>query len=206
MVETGLTPVFKKVTEYLSKEEAVKMEGQIEKQYKNNGWRVLNVAKTGALGSSILKWTFDEVQKEALKYDRLIDFQKKSSGAYGSALRNGWVDDITKHMVKKKNKYTYGEVKNVALLYHTLKDFREKNNGAYQAAKLNGWFDDVTSHMIKGPKKGSKWDDYDKVRQEALKYQNTTDFKKYSSGAFKSAYRNGWFQDVTKHMKRYVRK
>jgi len=106
MTKTSLIPIFKKVTEYINKEDAVKMEAETEEQYRKNGWKILNTTKTGALGSVIIKWGFDEVQKEALKYDRRMDFQRKSSGAYGSALRNGWVNDVCKHMkryIKKTN-------------------------------------------------------------------------------------------------------
>jgi len=207
MVETGLTPIFKKVTEYLSKEEAVKKEGEIEEQYKNNGWKVLNVAKTGALGSSIIKWTLDEIQKEALKYKTRNEFAKGSPSAYDSARRQGFLDDITKHMtLVKRNKYTYDELKDITSQYDKLVDFRTNHYGAYQAAKSQGFLDELTSHMYKGNKKGSKWDDYEKVRLEALNYDNWRDFKKYSVGAFKSAGRNKWYDELTKHFRHRVNK
>jgi predicted GIY-YIG superfamily endonuclease len=98
IIETTLIPTFKKVTDYINKEDAVITEGKTLEQYKKNGWKILNRKKTGDLGITTIKWSFDEVQKEALKYDRRVDFQRKSSGAYGSALRNGWINDVCKHM------------------------------------------------------------------------------------------------------------
>jgi predicted GIY-YIG superfamily endonuclease len=152
--ETGLTPIFKKHTDYISKEDAIKMEGEIEDQYRQNGWKILNIAKTGALGSSILKWTFDELQKEALKFKTRGEFSNQSPSAYSSAQRQGLLDDITKHMtLLKKYKYTYDQLKDVANKYTSLRDFREYDDGAYQSAKAQGWFDELTSHMSKGKPK-----------------------------------------------------
>jgi predicted GIY-YIG superfamily endonuclease len=152
--ETGLTPIFKKHTDYISKEDAIKMEGEIEDQYRQNGWKILNIAKTGALGSSILKWTFDELQKEALKFKTRSEFSDQSPSAYSSAQRQGLLDDITKHMtLLKKYKYTYDQLRDVANKYTSLRDFREYDDGAYQSAKAQGWFDELTSHMSKGKPK-----------------------------------------------------
>jgi len=150
--KTGLEPIFKETTEYMSRENAIKKEEEIEEQYRKNGWKILNIAKTGALGGSIIKWTFDEVQKEALKYNKLTDFQRKSSGANLAALRNGWVNDVTKHM-KKNNRYTLKQLQDIASKYTSLKDFREKDNGAFQSAISKGLFNELTSHMSKGKPK-----------------------------------------------------
>lgn len=200
ILKTGLKPTFKKHTEYISKEDAMKMEGKIEDYYKKNGWKILNRTKTGALGSSILKWTYEEVQKEALKYKTRSEFETNSGSAYNSARANGWLDDVTKHMTLLKNyKYTYNQLKDITQKYDSLKDFRKNDNGAYQSAKSQGWFNELTSHMSKGGKRGSIWDNFNKVKQEALKYNNSRDFRKYSSGAYKSAFRNGWYNEISKH-------
>lgn len=38
--------------------------------------------------------TFENVQKEAVKYKRKSDFSKGSTSAYQSAVRHGWIDSI----------------------------------------------------------------------------------------------------------------
>ena len=150
IVKTGLTPIFKKVTDYISKEEARKMEGQIEEQYRKDGWNILNIAKTGALGSNIIRWTFDEIQKEALKYNTRVEFQKGSSSAYARAHKQNILDDVTKHMgPPQRKRYTYEQIKDAASKYTYVKDFRENHNGEYNSAKRKGFFNEITSHMIK---------------------------------------------------------
>jgi predicted GIY-YIG superfamily endonuclease len=200
--ETGVRPTFKKHTEYISKEDAIKMEEQIENQYRQNGWKILNIAKTGALGSSILKWTFDEVQKEALKYNSRSEFEKNSGSAYNSARTRGWLDDVTKHMVLlKKYKYTQNELKDIAKKYNKLKDFRDNDYGAYQAAKKygNDFFNEITKHINKS-QKTSVWNDYETVKQEAQKYKTVYSFLKGSRSAYRKAQEYGWLKDITQHM------
>jgi len=43
-------------------------------------------------------WTREKCQEEALKHEHKNDFINGSPGAYGSSRKNGWYDDITKHM------------------------------------------------------------------------------------------------------------
>jgi hypothetical protein len=47
-------------------------------------------------------WTKENVEKEASKYNRRIDFMNKSKGAYLKALEKGWLDDVTKNMIDSK--------------------------------------------------------------------------------------------------------
>ena len=199
---SGLEPIFKEVTDYMSQEDAVKAEELVEKRYKDEGWKILNVSKTGALGSVIVKWNLDTVKDEALKYKTRTEFSKKSPSAYGAAKKNGWYDEVTNHMSKSKTqKRNFDDIKNVALKYKSPEEFREKDYGAYQAARKNGWYQEVTKHM---KRYGSIYDDYEYVKKEALKYNNPADFKKNSLGAYKSAFRNKWYKDLTSHFVKNV--
>ena len=208
-LSTGLKPTMKHLTDYVFMDEAAKKEKEFVEDYKNKGWKILNRAKAGALGSDILKWTFEKVAEEAKKYDTRTAFERGNGSAYGAARVRGWLDDVTKHMkLIKPSKYTPDEMRSIALEFDKLIDFREKKDGVYQAAKKQGdnFFNDITRHMSKGPKKGSIWDDFEKVKNEALKYTNGHDFRKYSSGAYKSAFRNKWYDKVRKHFVRYANK
>lgn len=51
VLETGMIPVIRKVTEYISAKEASKKEGEFVELYKANGWKILNKVKTGGLGA-----------------------------------------------------------------------------------------------------------------------------------------------------------
>lgn len=50
-------------------------------------------------------WTKDKCQIESLKYSTRSEFAKNVKGAYNSALRNGWLEDICNHMLIQGDLY-----------------------------------------------------------------------------------------------------
>lgn len=50
-------------------------------------------------------WTKELCLNESLKCKTRTEFSKKSSGAYKSALKNGWLDEICKHMLEYGSLY-----------------------------------------------------------------------------------------------------
>jgi len=91
-----------------------------------------------------------------------------------------------------------------ALKYDKITDFKHNSVGAYRSSRKNGWFAEATKHMgvyHKPERKSwSYWNDKDRCSEEALKYRTRTEFKRKSQGAWASAHKNGWFDDITKHM------
>jgi predicted GIY-YIG superfamily endonuclease len=88
---------------------------------------------------------------EALKYDRISDFKKKSGGAYNSAKSNGWLIEITNHIIykiKPVGYWSFENCKNEALKYKSRIEFKNNSAGAYGSCKENGWIDSVSGHMI----------------------------------------------------------
>lgn len=96
----NIYPKFKKLTKYHSIELAIELEYMYIEKYKKNNWNVLNIAKSGAIGGSTIKWTFENCQSEALKYKTKRSFQLNSCGAYSAAYRNNWLNIVCNHMKK----------------------------------------------------------------------------------------------------------
>ncbi len=98
----------------------------------------------------------ENMKIEALKYSSRIDFYNLSGGAYSTACKNGWIDEVCEHMGKKRNArdrgyWTLEKVKKTALKYDTRKDFVKYGMGANNAIRINGWnMDDICSHMDRG--------------------------------------------------------
>lgn len=194
----GLKPLRKQLTCYIDVEEAIKAENYYVNKYKSEGWNVLNIAKTGAIGGNIIIWTYDKCREEALKYKNKTEFLKNNSSAYVAAYRNGWLDDICSHMEhleKPKGYWTYERCKEEALKYNTKKDFFKNSVSAYGISIKNGWFKDITSHMIDRPNK--KWT-YEKCKEEASKYNSKSDFFRNNRGAYNASLRNKWINDFFK--------
>lgn len=58
MKKTGLTPLHKPLTDYVPVKEAQRLEGEFVEQYCTEGWKILNVAKTGGAGTICNKTDF----------------------------------------------------------------------------------------------------------------------------------------------------
>lgn len=83
----GLTPA-----------ESREKEDEWLQKYKNEGWKIINTAKTGkssgSLGSYVRKWTIEALKKEASKYKTKAEFEKYSSAAYTTALNKGIINQL----------------------------------------------------------------------------------------------------------------
>ena len=77
-------PKYKILEKDLKSTEAQRQEKYWVEHYKNNGWGMFNIAKTGGLGGG-KKWTKKSLQEEANKYKTIREFRKNNSAAYGAA-------------------------------------------------------------------------------------------------------------------------
>ena len=107
IIKSKLIPEFKILTDYLEKDVASSKEGDILNNYINCGWIALNKVKTGGLGGGRLIWNKNNCMVEAKKYKSRREFSLSNNSAYGSARKNGWLNDCCTHMKLRdyKNKY-----------------------------------------------------------------------------------------------------
>ena len=99
------------MTDYINVEEAILKEEYFVEKYRNDGFLILNKIKTGSVGGynnkHIIYWTKEKCKIESLKYISRYSFQKNSSGAYSSARKNKWLDEICYHMKSKRYSTSY---------------------------------------------------------------------------------------------------
>jgi len=141
--DTGFQPLkCIHLTGTLSIKEAQASEKYYVEEYKNNGYSILNCVKTGAIGSSLNKWTMDKCKKEALKYNNRGEFSVKSANSYNAAVRNGWLDEICSHMIIKRRPngyWTFDKCKESAMTCKNKEEFYKKFGGGFVVAKNKGW-------------------------------------------------------------------
>ena len=133
------------------------------------------------------KWNYDTCLEESRKYKSRNEFQKKCSGAYQAALRNGWLDDCS--FEPKLRSWDKDTCLEEASKYKSRGEFSKKCKCAYIAALRNGWLDDCSFE----PKLRS-WDK-DTCLEEASKYKSRGEFQKKCKCAYLAALRNGWLDD-----------
>lgn len=121
-------PKPKQLTDYIDKDEASKLEGEYLKMYRNNGWKIINIAKTGGLGGKKHRYSKEEITKEyckkvAEKYETPTKFRKSNQTLYKIMENNGWkefvysifdLDKIKKEGYKKAAIANKGKKKNIS--------------------------------------------------------------------------------------------
>ena len=121
-------------------------------KYREEGWNVLNKAKTGKKSGSLgglnaTKWTYNKCYEEAKKYKTLKDFANNSPVVYGKCLKEKWL----KHFdwLERQIRWTVENCLEEAKKYKTLKDFRTNSHQAYYVLLKKGKIDSL-DWLIKG--------------------------------------------------------
>jgi hypothetical protein len=104
-----------------------------------------------------IKWTTDQLQKEACRHKTRKEFEDHNQYAYARACKLGILDKICQHMPKNSHigaippnfKWTERKIRQEALKYNARAKFAERNSGAYCAAWKLGILDKVCRHMGK---------------------------------------------------------
>lgn len=146
IIKTNLIPKIVKLTDYIPVNNAINLEEKYLNKYREDGWQILNMIKTGGIGGKSTIWNLENCEKEALKYNTRNEFRIKSAGAYDAAHKNGWLNNITKHMLvyrKYEGYWTKENCQTEALKYCRRSDFAKKSAGAYDAAHRNNWLNDI---------------------------------------------------------------
>ncbi|MCP4935047.1 MAG: GIY-YIG nuclease family protein [bacterium] len=147
-------------------------------------------------------WTKAAVAKEAKQYRGRTEFKLGSPGAHTAAKKNGWFDEVFRHMVTQQRPRGYWTKKRVAeeaKRYKTRGEFVEKNKSAYVIAHRNGWLEDVCAHMTRERRPHGFWTE-GVIVQEAQKYQSRKEFKQGSSRAYAVALDGAYLDEVCAHM------
>ena len=81
-----------------------------------------------------IKWTYEKLAEEALKYTTKVEFLKGNASAYGIAGRKGFLNEIR----CGKTKYTDEYLKNEALKFNTRGELRNKSRSVHSVAIHRG--------------------------------------------------------------------
>ena len=91
------------------------------------------------------KWNKEACRLEALKYNSLSEFRKKSGSAYNACLKNKWGKELFTHFIKTKKPsgyWTYEKCKEEASKYKCRSHFQKGSGSAHGSSIKNGWLDE----------------------------------------------------------------
>ena len=205
IIDCDCLPTFKILTEKpVDVDEAVGLEEYYLQKYKSEGWNTLNRAKTGSIGGNAVKWTFEAVKKEALKYKSRSEFENNCSSAYNASLKRKWTDDVCQHMspLKKPSGYwqIYENCKNEALKYDSMTEFQNKAPGAHKASTKFGWLDSMRRHM-KEVRKPNGYYTKEKCIEIVKECSSKEDLKIKNASVYFKLYSKKWMNELEKYFK-----
>lgn len=175
---------------------------------RRNGWlsEIHSKMKTFNRKGLNLYWTKERCRTNALLYNNRTEFRKKSSGAYASAKKYNWLDDICQHMTSKKT-WTLELCINDAKKYNHRTEWQKKSNTPYQIARKNNWLEKCCKHMKRKSGSGTKikqrkWT-LNMCLESALACESFIEWRTKNKNAYLIARKYNWFEECTKHMKKY---
>lgn len=189
-------PKYKILEENLKSTEAQRQENFWVYFYKNNGWKIFNIIKTGSLGGIEKKWTKKELQEEANKYQTRGEFRKNNNSAYNAASKKNIMNHLFKNHInngysnkqKSSGYWTEEKLKDEISKYETRSDLYINNPTVYyKAIKMNILNDLFKNHLNNGYSENRNiygyWTD-ERLQDEANKYKTRKEFKKYNNNAY----------------------
>jgi len=122
---------------------------------------------------------------------------KKSKGAYESARKNKWLNEICKHMIVyyKVDKYNKEICLELVNKCKTIDDFYKKYNAAYQACVRNGWLIELTKDLKRTLRIVGFWTQ-EKCIEFALKCKTKKEFITKYGGAYSTCLENNWIDEL----------
>lgn len=178
----------------LSVDVARKQEHFFVNLFREQGWFIINKAKTGeyssSLGSNNITLTYEICFIASQLYKSKSEFQKKDVSKYRKSLEMGWIDNWFTNVDRKI--WSRDKCLMEAKKYRTKSEFRINNQSAYNSALKNGWLTDY--YWFVKPNRHAKWNESTCCAAAKLCFSRTEYAKKYSS-AYKLATRQGWINN-----------
>lgn len=189
------------LTDYVyTHKDAFKVENSFIQKYADKGYIILNdMKKVGALPATRSKYDKKTLIKLINQCKNISEFKRKHSGAYKAFIKR-------KDNHKLKKLFGYTQIKwnkalclKVSATFNTMSQFQLEEGSAYNFAARNNFLDEIRKGMKQHRKPKWYWS-FANCQSEAIKFKTRTEFQKKSRGAYKSAYRNKWLDDICSHM------
>lgn len=187
--------------DFLTLKEGLAKEDYWRAYYKDQGFTILNKAKTGIGSGSIGsigygKWNKERCLEEAKKYTTRSEFKDGNGSAYSAACKKGWLKLCTWFATPFHEDWTYETCYAVAQSYEYKKDFYTQEGGAYYAAKRNGWLKDFVWLKSSLGLSRRKWN-HETCLIAAKKCSSKVEFESNYPAAMNNARKNGWLKEYT---------
>lgn len=134
---TGGKYEFTVLTDWLDKDVAAKKEEQFRKQYKADGWKMLNRVRCGALGSTKVNHPESEILETVSRYRYIRDFSKGSPKCYRYLRTHGLLEKYCATMklkpttLEERKEEAYEKYKSVIDSCRSRDELRQNHHKVY---------------------------------------------------------------------------
>lgn len=194
IIKSGINPILIIRTPKLSIEDAVEMEGIVLNEYIKNGWKTLNIAKTGSTGG-FSNFNIDKCFENIKNCKTISEFREKFSREYCYIIRHKF-NKSNKTIIKlfnamRRNKsieYNDKEVSRLeSSLYKNRYEFSILSPTAYKCSRINGWLDEFFKVKI--------FNNKEECKLKSLECKNRSEFFKKYRTAYRYASLNDWLDE-----------
>jgi hypothetical protein len=147
---------------------------------------------------SELKYSDDDIRREASKYNSQNEFMKGNPKFFYSASHRRMLDDLfpdRKIGGGRTVQYSDDDIRQEASKYTSVPDFRENNPKFFYPALHRKMLDDLFPDRKIGSGRSQKYTD-DDIRREASKYTSVPDFREKSPKIHQTAYNRKMLDDL----------
>lgn len=187
----------------------------------NEGW-MDDICEHMTKSNHEKRYTKEEISESARKWKNQRDWLNNEPAIFKCAKgyikpnssnedKEFWKECIShmEYIFKPNGYWTYEKCKPIALSYNDRRIFHKEQKEVYKVIQRDGW-DDLLQHMIWTTPSGNTrytdgyFDDKEKAREEALKYNTRTQISEKCPYAYNTIRKNGWEDELFSHMKRHA--
>ena len=145
------TPII--LEDNLTAEESQEKENFWVEKYRNDGWNILNKAKTGvgisSLGSTTRKWNYETCKRAAETCKNKEEFKNRFSRAHNVSRYNGWIDEFFPFNSKRENGCfeTLDSCKVACIGFKTIAQIRKEYPFLYHKISEHKWTEEIAAFI-----------------------------------------------------------
>ena len=146
-------PEVKILSKNLVAKESQRLEDEFKNKYAQDGWNLINKAKTGentgSLGSSQRKWTYESCRKAAESCKNREEFKNKFSRAHIVSRKNNWISVFFPNKSKKENGCfdTLEGCKEACRNFNSISQIRKEYPFLYHKILKNKWSEEIKKYI-----------------------------------------------------------
>lgn len=194
--ETGLSCEYKELTDWLDAVTAAKVEDDYIRKYKADGWKMLNRARGGGLGSIEMKERRAKaIRTIVIRYEYVEDFREHEPEAYKELCEKRQFSRYCsglKHRKKRPGYWTLERALAVMPECETAAEFRKTYRQAYRIVKAAGMLD---GYYPKPVNTNRKWM-LENCATAARYCETKTEFRKKHRRAYERLLKEGLLDEL----------